>query len=305
MATIPADENEFPKVLFVEGAAPATPAAGLVICYAKSDGLIYCKDDAGTETAMGALPAHLADTDDAHDASAISVLDTAAVFTATNVETALKELYDAIGAGGISPTLMDAKGDLIVASANDTPDNLAVGTDGQVLTADSAQAVGVKWATPSGAVPWSLVPEGGVAPGNPRASGAANRAYYVPATLAAAATITGVRFVVGNQSGNVCVGLYDSGGVRLATSGSVACPAAGVQTVAFTANYVAAAGRYYLALSIDNTTATTPFVESSSGSAGPATARIEASAFPLPATATMSAVVSPPAIIGTISGGHP
>lgn len=33
-----------------EGAAPATPAASKVRLYAKSDGLLYSKDDAGTET---------------------------------------------------------------------------------------------------------------------------------------------------------------------------------------------------------------------------------------------------------------
>src|SRR4029077_19012294 len=40
-------------------------------------------------------------------------------------------------------TLLDAKGDLIVASAADVAARLAVGTDGQVLTADSTQALGV------------------------------------------------------------------------------------------------------------------------------------------------------------------
>jgi hypothetical protein len=38
------------------------------------------------------VAAHIADTSDAHDASAISVLDTGALLTATNVETALAEL---------------------------------------------------------------------------------------------------------------------------------------------------------------------------------------------------------------------
>lgn len=37
---------------FVEGAAASTPASGQVAVYAKADGLIYGKDDAGTETVL-------------------------------------------------------------------------------------------------------------------------------------------------------------------------------------------------------------------------------------------------------------
>lgn len=52
--------------------------------------------------------------------------------------------------GAIPKSLVDAKGDLLVATANDTVARLAVGSNNQVLTADSAQASGVKWATPAG-----------------------------------------------------------------------------------------------------------------------------------------------------------
>lgn len=56
----------------------------------------------------------------------------------------------AASTSGIPATLLDAKGDLIVASANDTAARLAVGANGQVLTADSTQTTGVKWAAAAG-----------------------------------------------------------------------------------------------------------------------------------------------------------
>ena len=66
--------------------------------------------------------------------------------------------------GGIQPTIVDAKGDLITATAADTPARLAVGANDTVLTADSTTATGLKWAAPAGgAVTFTLLNSGGTA----------------------------------------------------------------------------------------------------------------------------------------------
>jgi len=68
--------------------------------------------------------------------SDINVEDGADVTDATNVA----------ASGAIMETLANAKGDIIAATANDTVTRLAVGTDTYVLTADSGEATGMKWA---------------------------------------------------------------------------------------------------------------------------------------------------------------
>ena len=45
-----ASDNVFPRFLISEGGSTATPAAGRVTVYAKADGLLYSKDDAGSES---------------------------------------------------------------------------------------------------------------------------------------------------------------------------------------------------------------------------------------------------------------
>jgi hypothetical protein len=62
-----------------------------------------------------------------------------------------------ITADSIAKGLIDAKGDLIVGTADNTPARLAVGTNGQVLTADSTASTGLAWATPTPGAAGSLV----------------------------------------------------------------------------------------------------------------------------------------------------
>jgi hypothetical protein len=50
----------------------------------------------------------------------------------------------------IPPTTVNSKGDLIVGTADDTVDRLGVGTDGQVLSANSGETAGLEWVTPYG-----------------------------------------------------------------------------------------------------------------------------------------------------------
>lgn len=94
MANLKVSEQAYPSTRYTEAAAPATPAAGEVIVYAKSDGLLYQKDDAGTETQL----ANAGAGDVANDA------------------------------------IWDAAGDLAVGSGADTATKLTKGSDGDVLT---------------------------------------------------------------------------------------------------------------------------------------------------------------------------
>jgi hypothetical protein len=67
--------------------------------------------------------------------------------------------------GGIQPTIVDAKGDIIAATAADTPARLAVGANNTVLTADSSTATGLKWAAAGGSLTLTSIASGSLTSG--------------------------------------------------------------------------------------------------------------------------------------------
>lgn len=170
---------------------------------------------------------------------------------------------------------------------------------------DTWSHAGVPGVPAGGAVElWALIPDTGMMGLRMEPQGAANRAIIEPASLLAAATITGIRIRIGTSSGNICVGLYDSTLALVATSGSVASPGNGLRSISFTAPYVATAGRYYIGFSADNNTAQISRVNGGTGLEHVITAHFMATAHPLPDPFVSAGTVGLPfEAIGLIDGG--
>ena len=68
----------------------------------------------------------------------------------TTIADVVTKVNTDIAANYVPLTPVDAKGDLLIGTANNTVGVLSLGTNNHVLTADSAQATGVKWAAAPG-----------------------------------------------------------------------------------------------------------------------------------------------------------
>lgn len=192
----PASLDDLTSGVPSDGAAPTTPTGDAT----------YPLDDwaRATGTAVEAIEAELGLDPAGSEATVVARLDVA----------------DTTAAAKVAKSTFAAKGDLLVATAAATPAALTVGTDDYVLTADSAQASGVKWAAASGGTPTLAAPYlasfpyalPGVVVANHSLSWSpsANRTYYMPVRVEDDLTLANLYLTVNSAAGgsSAVVGIF-------------------------------------------------------------------------------------------------
>lgn len=126
--------------------ADLTTIAGLT---PTNDDIIQRKAGAWTNRTMAQLIADLAALGTTFQPLDSDLTSIAALST-TSYGRGLLTLANAGAADWVAKSTWTTKGDMLAASAASTPARLGVGSDGQVLTADSAQTLGVKWSSAGG-----------------------------------------------------------------------------------------------------------------------------------------------------------
>lgn len=126
----------------------------------------------------------------------------------------------------------------------------------------------------------------------------ANTAFYVPIWLQWPYNVERVFWINGSSvtSANADFGIYNSDGTRIYSTGSTAMtPVSAIQYTSPSPDFILSPGRYYFALACSSVTAN----RGGQGSVSATVARVrlggilqEASALPLPATMTPSAVAN-------------
>jgi len=191
----------------------------------------------------------------------------------------------------VPKTIVDAKGDIIAATAADTVSRVAIGTNGQVLTADSTAATGLKWAAPAasgagGSYPSRIAGNTWYArSGNSGATtsivtgslASIDRTYYVPILVS---SITATRIALATYSTfsgtgiTMRLGIYNNDSVNnvpstvLLDAGTVS-PSVADTGYEITISQALPAGLYWLAAKLNaRTSGTNAYYASPSTSAG-------------------------------------
>lgn len=130
----------------------------------------------------------------------------------------------------------------------------------------------------------------------------ANTAIYMPFTISFPYLAQKMATIIGVQSGNIDVGIYDEKGNLLVSMGSTAVAAAGLQVFNITDTWLMP-GTYFMAMNVDNTTATvqaagsTPFPVAVGRTCGIQIQAVGAVTLPNPATFATYSARNVPAIM--------
>lgn len=173
-----------------------------------------------------------------------------------------------IAVGKIASSIVDAKGDIIAASGSDTPARLAVGTNGEVLQANSSAGTGLSWSAGFDrdfGFPGIIAPAGGYYSVAATAL-TAQRSYFMRFVPSRNMTIARATFVVTTVSGGndtIDVGIYTGSGTTMtrvaasgATSGTLNA-GTGVKSINLAASLTAETV-YYAALAVGTITSGSP-----------------------------------------------
>jgi hypothetical protein len=130
-------------------------------------------------------------------------------------------------ANALVTTVVDAKGDLLAGTANDTVGRLAVGTNGQYLIADSAETTGIKWASLSAVSTLDLTINAQTGTTYTLVSGDANKLVTLSNAGAITLTLPPSVFTAGQQihiarMGAGALALAQGAGVTIVSTGATA-----------------------------------------------------------------------------------
>lgn len=196
-------------------------------------------------------------------------------------------------------SLLDAKGEVLSASAANTPVAVTKGTNDYILEARASEASGVRFIEGAGGGTAAASPEGlfvgptGYVQNAFRFSAVANTGYYWNlGSVLNNMTITDYVIGLGSTSGNITMGIYTMSAdgatlTRVAVGSSVSCPANDDSAVIGDLDYDMTVGNSYWGGMICSSTPTLASLYNSQGMGHPGFA-LAAGSYALPSSVTVS-----------------